>query len=81
MPTDDELRNISNKKDWSRQEKADYTKLRWLSQRIIDVILKFPRVIDWARHRNAPEPDTRIGRARQRAREDAQEKPKNGQRA
>jgi len=71
MPTDEELRNISNKKDWSLREKADYNKLGWLSRRIIDLILKFPRGINWARQRNAPEPHSRIGRARRQAQERA----------
>lgn len=71
MPTDEELRNIRDRKDWSLRENADYEKLGWLSRRVIDLFLKFPRVINWARKRNAPEPRSRIERARSQARERA----------
>ena len=71
MPTDEELRIISDKKDWSLREKADYNKLGWFSRRIIDLILKFPRGINWARRRNARQPQSRIGRAIRLARDRA----------
>jgi hypothetical protein len=76
MPTDDDLRNISNKKDWSRQARADYDKLGWVSRLIIDFILGFPRVINWVRRRSEIEPDTRIGRTRRRANEQARKAKK-----
>jgi hypothetical protein len=69
MATDEELRKIGNRADWSVRQNADYAKLWWPSRRIIDVVLKFPRVISWVRLRKAPQPDTRMRRSRQMERE------------
>jgi hypothetical protein len=73
MATDDELRRIGERADWSVRQNADYAKLWWPSRRIIDLLLKFPRAINWVRLRKVREPDTRIGRARQKERERTRE--------
>jgi hypothetical protein len=77
MATDEELRRIGDRTDWSVRQKADYAKLRWPSRRIIDLLLKFPRAISWVRLRKVREPNTRIGRTRQMERERAREAEKS----
>jgi hypothetical protein len=73
MARDEELRRIGDRADWSARQNADYAKLWWPSRRIIDLLLRYPRVINWVRLRKAHEPNTRIGRARQMERERTRE--------
>jgi hypothetical protein len=71
MPSDDELRRIRAKGDWSDRERVDYKKLWWSSRRIIDFILRFPRFVKWMRWRPL-EPESRIGQSRRLLRESKQ---------
>jgi hypothetical protein len=72
MPSDDDLSRIRTKDDWTAQQQADYKKLWWLSQRLIDLILRFPRFIRWMRRRHPVQPETRIARLRRLLRENRQ---------
>jgi hypothetical protein len=71
VASEEDLRKIGDREDWSRQQSQDYAKLSWGSRRVIDLILRFPRFINWVRSLNTQESDTRIGRAMKRAREAA----------